>query len=65
MNDAIESKDRRGGRWEGAGRKAIPHGKAVTFRTTPEVDALLDSYTGNKTAMLNAAILEYFRNRRH
>lgn len=49
-----------GGAREGAGRKARAKGRSYTFVSTPEVDALLSSYEGNKTELINAAVLHYF-----
>lgn len=46
-----------GGARSGAGRKPKAHGKSYTFKSTPEVDALLSSYEGNKTELINRAIL--------
>lgn len=46
-----------GGARSGAGRKSKPHGKSYTFQSTPEVDAFLSSYQGNKTEFINRAIL--------
>lgn len=46
-----------GGARSGAGRKSKPHGQSYTFRSTPEVDAFLSSYKGNKTEFINRAIL--------
>ena len=39
-----------------AGRKPVEHGKSITFRATPEVDAFLSSYKGNKAKFINDAI---------
>lgn len=49
-----------GGARQGAGRKARAKGKSYTFVSTPEVDALLSSYEGNKTELINSAVLHYF-----
>lgn len=49
-----------GGARQGAGRKARAKGKSYTFVSTPEVDALLSSYEGNKTELINGAVLHYF-----
>ncbi len=49
-----------GGSREGAGRKARAKGRSYTFVSTPEVDALLSSYEGNKTELINGAVLHYF-----
>lgn len=46
-----------GGARLGAGRKPKPHGKLYAFQSTPEVDAFLSSYEGNKTDFINRAIL--------
>lgn len=45
-----------GGSRKGAGRKSVEHGKNYTFRSTPEVDAFLSSYQGNKNQFINEAI---------
>ena len=45
-----------GGSRAGAGRKPVEHGKSITFRATPEVDAFLSSYKGNKAKFINDAI---------
>ena len=46
-----------GGARAGAGRKPKAHGKLYAFQSTPEVDAFLSSYEGNKTEFINRAIL--------
>ena len=46
-----------GGARSGAGRKSKPHGQSYTFRSTPEVEAFLSYYQGNKTEFINRAIL--------
>lgn len=43
----------------GAGRKAVPHGKAYNFRSTPEVDEILSALGSNKCKFINDAILDY------
>lgn len=48
-----------GGARSGAGRKAIPHGKAYNFRSTPEVDEILSALGSNKCKYINDAILYY------
>ena len=48
-----------GGARSGAGRKPKAHGKSYTFKSTPEVDAFLSSYEGNKTEFINQAILAF------
>lgn len=45
-----------GGSRTAAGRKPVEHGKSFTFRETPEVDAFLSSYEGNKAKFINDAI---------
>lgn len=42
-----------------AGRKAVPHGKAYNFRSTPEVDEILSALGSNKCKFINDAILYY------
>lgn len=60
-NDFMEDKKTAwGGTREGAGRKARAKGRTYTFVSTPEVDALLSSYEGNKTELMNSAVLHYF-----
>ncbi len=39
------------------GRKPKAHGKSYTFKSTPEVEAFLSSYEGNKTEFINRAVL--------
>lgn len=48
-----------GGARSGAGRKAVPHGKAYHFRSTPEVDEILSALGSNKCKFINDAILDY------
>lgn len=48
-----------GGARSGAGRKAVPHGKAYNFRSTPEVDEILSALGSNKCKFINDAILYY------
>ena len=48
-----------GGACSGAGRKAVPHGKAYNFRSTPEVDEILSALGSNKCKFINDAILYY------
>lgn len=48
-----------GGARPGAGRKPKAHGKSYAFQSTPEVDAFLTSYKGNKTEFINRAILAF------
>lgn len=62
-NSSSDSKNWGGAR-EGAGRKAVEHGKNYTFRSTPAVDAILTSFEGNKTRFINEAIEHYFQSKR-
>ena len=39
--------------------KAVPHGKAYNFRSTPEVDEILSALGSNKCKFINDAILYY------
>lgn len=55
---SIDSKNWGGAR-SGAGRKAVPHGKAYNFRSTPEVDEILSALGSNKCKFINDAILYY------
>lgn len=55
---STDSKNRGGAR-SGAGRKAVPHGKAYNFRSTPEVDEILSALGSNKCKFINDAILYY------
>lgn len=48
-----------GGARSGAGRKAVPHGKAYNFLSTPEVDEILSALGSNKCKFINDAILYY------
>ncbi len=48
-----------GGSRQGAGRKAVEHGKTYTFRSTPAVDAFLSAYEGNKNSFINEAVEHY------
>lgn len=48
-----------GGSRPGSGRKRVEHGRAYTFRSTPEVDALLSAYGGNRNTLINEAIRQY------
>lgn len=57
MKEELDDKTTWGGARSGAGRKAKPHGKSYTFRSTPEVDAVLSAYGGNKNEFINKAIL--------
>lgn len=45
-----------GGSRTGAGRKTTGHGKYYGFNSTPEVESILESLQGSKTAFINAAI---------
>ncbi len=45
-----------GGSREGSGRKKTGHGKYYGFNSTPEVESILESLQGSKTAFINAAI---------
>lgn len=53
--DEIE-KSSWGGAREGSGRKKTGHGKYYGFNSTPEVEAILESLDGSKSAFINAAI---------
>jgi hypothetical protein len=57
MKEELDGKTTWGGARSGAGRKARPHGKSYTFRSTPEVDEVLSAYEGNKNEFINKAIL--------
>lgn len=66
LNNNMENKDLSstdsknwGGARSGAGRKAISHGKAYNFRSTPEVDEILSALGSNKCKFINDAILYY------
>ena len=59
MEENKKTSENWGGARAGSGRKAKEHGRAITFKTNPEVDALLSSYEGNKTQLINDAILQY------
>ncbi len=48
-----------GGARQGAGRKAVDHGKCFTFRSTPAVEEFLLAYEGNKNRLINEAIEHY------
>ena len=52
-----------GGARQGAGRKAVEHGKTYAFRSTPAVDAFLSAYEGNKNKFINDAIEHYITTR--
>ena len=56
---STDSKNWGGGARSGAGRKAVPHGKAYNFRSTPEVDEILSALGSNKCKFINDAILYY------
>ena len=49
-------KGARGGARKGAGRKPREHGRAYTFWSTPEVEAVLESVKA-KTSFLNEAVM--------
>ncbi|MCM1503383.1 MAG: hypothetical protein NC115_12085 [Bacteroidales bacterium] len=60
MEENKKTTENRGGARRGAGRKPIG-GKAYTFKAYPNVAAILDSYKGNKTQLINDAILQYLK----
>jgi hypothetical protein len=57
MKEELDGKTTWSGSRSGAGRKAKPHGKPYTFLSTPEMDAILSAYEGNKNEFINKAIL--------
>lgn len=59
-----EKKKSWGGARIGAGRKKMEHGKVYAFRSSVEVDALLSSYDGNRNALINEAVSEWFKSHR-
>lgn len=50
-----------GGVRKGYDRKEKAHGKCYTFRSIPEVDAILSAYEGNKTEFINQAVFHFAR----
>lgn len=58
-NSSSSDSNNWGGSRQGAGRKAVEHGKNFTFRSTPAVEAFLLSYEGNKNRFINEAIEHY------
>lgn len=50
-----------GGARQGAGRKSTGHGKYYGFNSTPEVESILESLQGSKSAFINAAIAAFAR----
>ena len=56
--EQTEEKKQHGGKREGSGRKKTM-GRAVSFRTTPEAEAIL-AEVGHITDFINAAIVHYY-----
>ena len=62
-NSSSSNSNNWGGARQGAGRPKKVKGKIYAFTSTPDVDAFLSTYEGNRAAFINEAILHYINSK--